>query len=33
MNERALLEMVGRLHARVRATLAQGRFPLIYGAD
>jgi len=25
--------MVGMLHARVRATLAQGRFPLIYGAD
>jgi arginase len=33
VNERALLEMVGILHARVRAALAQGRFPLIYGAD
>jgi arginase len=33
MNEHALLEMVGMLHARVRAGLAQGRFPLIYGAD
>jgi arginase len=33
INERALLEMVGMLHARVRAALARGRFPLIYGAD
>lgn len=33
VNERGLLEMVGMLHARVRAALAQGRFPLIYGAD
>src|SRR5450755_1686073 len=33
VNERALLEMVDMLHARVRAVLAQGRFPLIYGAD
>ncbi|HWT83738.1 MAG TPA: arginase family protein, partial [Candidatus Methylomirabilis sp.] len=33
LNERALLEMVSMLHARVRAALAQGRFPLIYGAD
>jgi arginase len=33
VNERALLEMVGMLHARVRAALARGRFPLVYGAD
>ena len=33
INERALLEMAGMVWARVRATLAQGRFPLIYGAD
>ena len=33
VNERALLEMVDMVHARVRAALAQGRFPLIYGAD
>ena len=33
VNERALLEMVDMLNARVRAVLAQGRFPLIYGAD
>jgi arginase len=33
INERALLEMVGMVQARVRATVAQGRFPLIYGAD
>ncbi len=33
VNERALLEMVGVLHTRLRAVLAQGRFPLIYGAD
>jgi arginase len=33
VNERALLEMAGMLHARVRAALRQGRFPLVYGAD
>ena len=33
INERALLEMVGMVQARVRATVAQGRFPLIYGGD
>ena len=33
VNERALLEMVDMVHARVRAALAQERFPLIYGAD
>jgi arginase len=33
LNERALLEIVGMLHTRVRAALAQGRFPLVYGAD
>jgi len=33
VNERALLEMVDLLHARVLAALAQGRFPLVYGAD
>jgi arginase len=33
INERALLEMVGLVQARVRATVARGRFPLIYGAD
>ncbi len=33
INERALLEMVDLVHARVRAALAAGRFPLIYGAD
>ena len=33
INERALLEMVGMVQARVRATVAQRRFPLIYGAD
>jgi arginase len=33
INERALLEMAGMVQARVRATVAQGRFPLIYGAD
>ncbi len=33
INERALLDMVGMLHARIRATLAEGRFPLVYGAD
>jgi arginase len=33
INERALLQMVGTLHGRVRETLARGRFPLVYGAD
>jgi arginase len=33
VNERALLESVESVHARVRATLAEGRFPLLYGAD
>jgi arginase len=33
VNERALLEMAGMVHARVRVALARGRFPLIYGAD
>jgi arginase len=33
LNERALLEMAGMLYGRVRSTLAQGRFPLVYGAD
>ena len=33
LNERALLEMVDVLDDRVRATLAQGRFPLVYGGD
>jgi len=33
INERALLEMVGTLHGRVRETLARGRLPLVYGAD
>lgn len=33
INERAFLEMAGMVQARVRATVAQGRFPLIYGAD
>jgi arginase len=33
VNERALLEMAAMLHARVRAALQRGRFPLIYGAD
>jgi len=33
VNERALLEMAGGLHARVRAALERGRFPLVYGAD
>jgi arginase len=33
VNERALLEMVEMVDARVRATLAEGRFPLTYGAD
>ena len=33
LNERALLEMVDALYERVRAALARGRFPLVYGAD
>lgn len=33
LNERALLEMVEAVHTRVRSTLQEGRFPLIYGAD
>jgi arginase len=33
VNERALLEMVAALYDRVRAALAAGRFPLVYGAD
>jgi arginase len=32
-NETALLEMVEAVDAQVRATLGQGRFPLLYGAD
>ena len=33
VNERALLEMAAALYDRVRAALAAGRFPLVYGAD
>lgn len=33
LNERAFLEMVAALHDRVQASLASGRFPLVYGAD
>jgi arginase len=33
INERALLEMVDAVHARVRAALEAGRFPVLYGAD
>jgi arginase len=33
VNERALLEMVEAVYARVRAALEAGRFPLIYGGD
>ncbi len=33
LNERALLEMVDVVYDRVRAALARGRFPLVYGAD
>jgi arginase len=32
VNERALLEMVDAVHARVRAAL-QDRFPVLYGGD
>jgi arginase len=33
LNERALLQMAGALHRRVRASLSAGRFPFVYGAD
>lgn len=33
VNERALLEMVEAVYARVRAALNAGRFPLTYGGD
>jgi arginase len=33
LNERALLQMAGALHHRVRASLSAGRFPFVYGAD
>ena len=33
LNEHALVEMAQVLYDRVRGTLAQGRFPLVYGAD
>jgi arginase len=33
VNERALLEMVEAVYARVRAALSAGRFPLVYGGD
>jgi arginase len=33
LNEGALLEMVDMVDGRVRAALARGRFPLLYGAD
>ena len=33
LNERALLEMMEAVYARVRAVLQAGRFPLIYGGD
>ena len=33
LNERALLEMVEAVYARVRAALEAGRFPLLYGGD
>jgi arginase len=33
VNERALLEMVDAVHARVRAAFRAGRFPLLYGGD
>jgi len=33
VNERALLEMVDAVYARVRAALRAGRFPLLYGGD
>lgn len=33
VNERALLEMVEAVYARVTATLRAGRFPVLYGGD
>ena len=33
LNERAFLEMVTAVYDRVRAALASGHFPLVYGAD
>lgn len=33
LNERALLQMVAAVYDRVRASLAAGHFPLVYGAD
>jgi arginase len=33
VNERALLEMVEAVYARVRAALRAGRFPFVYGGD
>ena len=33
LNQRALLQMAGALHRRVRASLSAGRFPFVYGAD
>src|SRR5918997_3456827 len=33
LNERALLEMVEAVYARVRAALQAGRFPVVYGGD
>ena len=33
LNERAFLEMVAAVYDRVRAALADGHFPLLYGAD
>ena len=33
LNERAFLEMVAAVYDRVRASVASGRFPRVYGAD
>jgi arginase len=33
VNEKALIEMVEAVYARVRAVLQAGRFPLLYGGD
>jgi arginase len=33
VNERALLEMVEGVHARVRSAVQAGRFPVLYGGD
>jgi arginase len=33
LNERALLEMVDAVHARVRSALQEHRFPILYGGD